>query len=287
MKKFLLLAIVIFMGLTQSSALAKDAVTFSKVKSKVAEVEKNGAQWTEQQWADAFKEILSECKPFMEMILEMSARIESNPDEALALAAELSEYEKEIKDLEECINKLDKAANESPAGKAIISNDEMMNKILIDAGFSKELIEMFASKNFNKDKDINWDELEASLNNNSDDEPIVGSEVKQLMPLLEQARTQGKDWSEQQWEDTFFNVFTKLQPMMALFAQMQSIDEKSDNLVQALEILTQVSEKYGSADTLIDGLEEAARATTNGAKLINDEERMLRIMERAGWDKNF
>ena len=68
----------------------EEAVSIDDLKALVESAKKDGANWTEAQWKDAFKTVIKAAKPMLVAIKDMEKKAESaSEDEKLKIASEM------------------------------------------------------------------------------------------------------------------------------------------------------------------------------------------------------
>ena len=100
-----------------------------------------------------------------------------------------------------------------------------------------------------------------------------------MAEVVEKAKTEGANWSVDEWKDAFKQMMLAVKPMMLEMSElMKSIEEPEGQEVdpaKVAEVMTKVQEvqkKYPDFEKLMNEFEEAAKACENGKKVIEDEE---------------
>ena len=125
MKKVLIgmLALVMAVGFTACSSTPS-------MDDLVASAKADGANWTVDQWKDAFRNVMLNCKPMFDEMKEMMELVEKDPTKAMEMAEGL---ETKYKDLNTKLEEFVKIAEGTENGK----------KVSEDKDFQKQLEEEF------------------------------------------------------------------------------------------------------------------------------------------------
>lgn len=153
MKKMfvVMMAFVLGMAVTsckQSSPKAEGAQTEEAaenpqeaVKALVEKASAEGANWTADQWKDAAKQIVVAMAPALQLMNEMNQIISAEkPDTAKlnATISKLEEVSKEIKPIEEFMEKFDSIAKTTEIGKAVLEDKEFEKELKKAAGLPED-----------------------------------------------------------------------------------------------------------------------------------------------------
>lgn len=101
----------------------------------VTKAETDGANWTEQQWKDAFTVLFKQMVPLMATIKGLE---DSNTDDISVLTKTI-ELMPKLKGTEELMDRLDTAAKANPIGNKVAEDDEFLEQLMRETGFSKFL----------------------------------------------------------------------------------------------------------------------------------------------------
>ena len=123
-----------FVACTNSAPKAEDAAKAAteEVKEAVEEesAKKDGANWTEAQWKDAFKTVMKAAKPMLVAIKDMEKKAESaSEDEKFKIAAEMMDKMKENKDVGDQFEAFQSAADASAIGKKLGEDKEFQKEL--------------------------------------------------------------------------------------------------------------------------------------------------------------
>lgn len=92
----------------------------------IASAKADGATWTADQWKDAFRNVIINCKPMFDEMKEMEALLQTNPTKAVEMAQGMEE---KYKDLTAQMDEFTTVAEATEIGKQV-SNDEEFQKQL-------------------------------------------------------------------------------------------------------------------------------------------------------------
>lgn len=159
MKKVLLSMSLMAMGLffaacTNSAPKAADAATeaatevkeaaeeatvsIGDLKALVESATKDGANWTEAQWKDAFKTVMKAAKPLLVTMKDMQEKEKNaSEEEKLKMATEMMDKLKEYKDVGEQFEAFSKAAEKSEIGKKLSDDKAFQKELEKDLGFEE------------------------------------------------------------------------------------------------------------------------------------------------------
>ena len=116
----------------------EEAVSIDDLKALVESAKKDGANWTEAQWKDAFKTVIKAAKPMLVAIKDMEKKAESaSEDEKLKIASEMMDKIKEYKDVGDQFEAFQSAADASAIGKKVREDKEFQKEIEKDLGFGE------------------------------------------------------------------------------------------------------------------------------------------------------
>lgn len=119
MKKIVLSMFIMLMGLCFVACSGS-----ADLKSVVESAQKDGANWTEAQWKDAFKTAMKAAKPMMQELNELQKKAETaSEDEQIKLIGEMGEKMKSYEELSKQLKDFEKAAEATEIGKKL-ENDE-------------------------------------------------------------------------------------------------------------------------------------------------------------------
>ena len=112
-----------------------------------------------------------------------------------------------------------------------------------------------------------------------------------MKTIVENAKKDGANWTEQQWKDAFKDMLKGMKPMYEETVKLQKEMEGKSEAEQAAaaeEIMKKGEElqaKYGDVEKLMSEFEEAAKATENGKKVADDEEFGKQCLKELGMDE--
>ena len=289
MKKAFILLAVVLMGLCQfsSQAMSCAAVSVSDnqettepcmaLSSIIKKAKAEGASWTEQQWKDAVLSVSSILEPMGKLATEIAEKLKTNPNEVLALAGKVEELEQQFNTISPLLEEFETVAKEFPIATRLVDDEDFMKEVMLKAGFTEESLNFMpgASIGDNDDGDTNDD--------GDDDELSMPSEYDpELLDMVNRAETNGANWTEQQWKDSFALLFQKMTPMMAKIKELSNSEsEDIANLALAIELMPKIQ----GTKELMDRLETAAKATDIGSKMLENDDFLLQIMTETGFLK--
>ena len=112
---------------------------------------------------------------------------------------------------------------------------------------------------------------------------------KQSTPSLEElaasAKTEGANWSIDEWKDAFKNAMTAVSPMLLEAQELQKkAEEDPDKALEILGTLAQKQEEWKALGDQLDAFMQAAEASENGKKVLEDEEFQMKLFKDLGID---
>ena len=118
---------------------AQPAATMSAAEV-VAKAKAEGANWTVDQWKDAFRNILIAAKPMFLYIKDMQEKIEKG-DEAdkMKFLEEMEAREAEFKPIEKAITEFDEIARASVNGKKVIDDEAWGKQVMSELGIPQDI----------------------------------------------------------------------------------------------------------------------------------------------------
>ena len=153
MKKVLLM-FVAFMGLTMMSCTANEGAkpaaegeqAVENVEQKVdlneivAKAKAEGANWSVDQWKDAFKSMLIGMKPMMDFMMDMKEKMEKGSEaDQLKLLGELEAKAKEMEPFEKAMEEFNAAAEATENGKKVADDEEWGKQVLKELGYPEDV----------------------------------------------------------------------------------------------------------------------------------------------------
>ena len=127
MKKVLIgmLALVMAVGFTACSSTPS-------MEDLVASAKADGANWTVDQWKDAYHSVAVNIKPMMDEMKEMMELLEKDPTKAMEMAQGL---ETKYKDLNALVEQFNEIAEGTENGKKVEEDEEFQKQIKEEFGF--------------------------------------------------------------------------------------------------------------------------------------------------------
>lgn len=124
---------------TEVKEAAEEAtVSIGDLKALVESATKDGANWTEAQWKDAFKTVMKAAKPLLVTMKDMQEKEKNaSEEEKLKMATEMMDKLKEYKDVGEQFEAFSKAAEKSEIGKKLSDDKAFQKELEKDLGFEE------------------------------------------------------------------------------------------------------------------------------------------------------
>lgn len=101
--------------------------------------------------------------------------------------------------------------------------------------------------------------------------------------IVAKAKTEGANWSVDQWKDAAKNMLVAMKPMITEVLEMQKKAEANPD--KELEIIAEMAPKmkeFEEASKLMEEFETVAKATENGKTVMNDEEWLKSVAKEMG-----
>lgn len=121
------------------SAGSVKAVTMDDMKALAEKAQKEGANWSVEQWKDATRQMMAGMKPMFDALKELQkkaedkdfqAKMKENPAEATKMLGDLNNKLKEYAPLEGIMKEFSAAAEASEAGKKLSDDKEFMESLM-------------------------------------------------------------------------------------------------------------------------------------------------------------
>lgn len=110
-----------------------------------------------------------------------------------------------------------------------------------------------------------------------------------MADVVEKAKAEGANWSVDEWKEAFKQMMLAAKPMMVEMSDlMKSIEAPEGQDVDPAKIaevmgkIQEVQKKYPDYEKLMNEFDEAAKASENGKKVIEDEEWGKSVMKELG-----
>ena len=113
-------------GVAQATAVPSLATIVEKM-------EKEGANWNEEQWKENMKLALLSMKPIMVKMEELVKKMETDTEAAIAELQEISESG-EFEKFEELTNKMEKIMEANPIAKKLNEDDSWLEEFILENG---------------------------------------------------------------------------------------------------------------------------------------------------------
>lgn len=106
----------------------------------VEKVKAEGANWSIDEWKDAFKQVMTAVKPMLLSMKEMSTKMEKASDADMAkIASEVEAMQKEFEPMEKAMTEFQEAAAATENGKKVIDDEEWGKQMLKELGIPEDL----------------------------------------------------------------------------------------------------------------------------------------------------
>ena len=133
MKK-IIFALCMMMGLFMVSCQNS-----ADMKSIVEKAQKEGANWSVDEWKDAFKCMMQGMKPMYEEMQGLQKEMEGKSEEEQAAAAadmmkKAQELQEKYGDVEKLMGDFEKAANATENGKKVANDEEFGKQVMKELG---------------------------------------------------------------------------------------------------------------------------------------------------------
>ena len=112
-----------------------------------------------------------------------------------------------------------------------------------------------------------------------------------MKSIVEKAKTEGANWSVDEWKDAFKGMMQGMKPMYEEMQGLQkemegkSEEEKLAAVAEMMKKGEELQKKYADVEKLMNEFEEAAKATENGKKVADDEEFGKQCLKELGMDE--
>ncbi len=100
---------------------------------------KEGADWSAEEWRNAYKELLIEAKPTLLVVQEIGKMAKENKDDQTDMLNELVVKQEQIEDMSKQMGVFWKAAEASKNGQAALSDNKWKEQLLKELGLPKDL----------------------------------------------------------------------------------------------------------------------------------------------------
>ena len=135
MKKVVLSLFIMMMGLGFIACSGS-----ADLKSVVESAQKDGANWTEAQWKDAFKTVLKAAKPMLMDLKEIEKKAEgASEEDQIKLLGEMTEKMKTYEDVSKQFDAFQKAAEATEIGKKLSEDKAFQEELAKELGMEEFL----------------------------------------------------------------------------------------------------------------------------------------------------
>lgn len=150
MRKFIigLFALVLCLGINsckkegspeaeKQEAATEKVAEAPSIADVVAKAKAEGANWSVDEWKEAFKSFILAIKPMMVEMNEVTKKVQDDPAKAADLLKELEAIKAKYPDHEKYMDEFSKIAESCENGKAVIDDEEWGAKVLEELGVPK------------------------------------------------------------------------------------------------------------------------------------------------------
>ena len=150
MKKFLIgiIALVLCLGMNsckkegapegeKQDAATEKVAEAPSLADVVAKAKAEGANWSVDEWKEAFKSVTLAIKPMMVEMNEVTKKVEADPSKAGDLMKELKAIQAKYPDFEKLMDEFTAIAEGCENGKAVIDDEEWGTKMMEELGVPK------------------------------------------------------------------------------------------------------------------------------------------------------
>lgn len=135
MRKTILCLFIMMTGLFLVSCGGK-----KDAKSIAESAQKDGANWSESEWRDAYKGMFEAAKPMMEEISEIKKKAENGSEEdKIKAAGEILGKIEKYSELEKYIQQFNAAAEKSEIGRKVIADTKFQEEAMKELGLDEML----------------------------------------------------------------------------------------------------------------------------------------------------
>ena len=144
MKKVIvgMLALMMCLGLASCGKSSESAPNMAEVVEKA---KAEGANWSVDEWKEAFKQMMLAAKPMMVEMSELMKSMEApegqdvDPAKITEVMGKLQEVQKKYPDFEKLMNEFDELAKASENGKKVIEDEEWGKSVAKELGLPEDL----------------------------------------------------------------------------------------------------------------------------------------------------
>ena len=132
------------------------------------------------------------------------------------------------------------------------------------------------------DKTITTEQVDANKTGTVDD----------MKAIIEKAKSEGANWSIDQWKDATRQILIGMKPMFEVMADLQKKTDDpefqkkmQENPAEATKLLGEFQEKmkeFAPMENIMKDFEKAAEASENGKKVLNDDEFSKELKKELG-----
>ena len=156
MKKFFVFMFALAMGLSITSCKQKGEAAPSDAAAQTEEVAKDpkaalteiiekakaeGANWSVDQWKDAFKQALVAAKPMLTQLAEITGSIkeDATAEQITEAMTKAKKLEEDYKPIQELMDQLEEVAKSTENGKAVNDDDEWGKSVMKELGIDLDI----------------------------------------------------------------------------------------------------------------------------------------------------
>ena len=107
------------------------------IKGVIEKAKAEGANWTEAQWKDAYKEVMTACKPMLKEMEELQKKAQApgvSEEDQMKLFGDLASLMDKNKDLMSQMQEFEKICKENPTAKKVSEDEAFMKQLQEELG---------------------------------------------------------------------------------------------------------------------------------------------------------
>ena len=159
MKKIFVFMFALAMGLSISSCKQKGETAPADAQGEAAQTEEvakdpvaalteilekakaEGANWSVDQWKDAFKQALVAAKPMLNQLAEITGSIkeDATPEQITEAMTKAKKLEEEYKPIQQLMDQIEEIAKSTENGKAVNDDEEWGKSVMKELGINLDI----------------------------------------------------------------------------------------------------------------------------------------------------
>ena len=121
----------------KQDAATEKVVEVPSLADIVAKAKAEGANWSVDEWKEAFKSLILAVKPMMVEMYEVTKKVEEDPAKAAELMKELETIQAKYPNFEKLMDEFSEIAEGTENGKIVIDDEEWGKKTMEELGVPK------------------------------------------------------------------------------------------------------------------------------------------------------